>query len=826
MSLSLLHPAYLVLLLLAAAVWVGPWRARSAAQGVLRTLVLALLAVGLARPVTVTAQRTATRVWILDRSASIGDTLRRAGADRLLAELSREAVATDVLITFGSPIDEQVRERFDRVLELDDRGMQGGSPLQAALCRAAAEIPDKTPGGVIIVSDGMETRADDGRAASLFRARGIPVNVLVTSAQDDARPVGLSWSGELRAGTTASLTAALAGTSGGGDVVLESADGELARAPFAGMRGRGEVTIEFEPRVGGFQDVQVRVLDAGDGDSTNNTLDVTLPIQDPRRLLYVGGRQQGGAERLGELLGSGFEVTNAGEGLTEEAIGRADLVVLDDLAAEDMPASVQRVLVSAVADDGLGLVMSGGRSSFGAGGWHDTLVETVLPVELIQKEEKRDPSTTLVVIIDTSGSMSGTRVQLAKEVSRLAIRRLMPHDKVGIVEFYGAKRWAAPIQPASNAIEIERALNRLDAGGGTVILPAIEEAFYGMQNVDSRYKHVLILTDGGVEAGAFEPLLRQMADDGINATTVLVGGGIHSEFLVNIANWGKGRFYSVPDRFSLPEIIFKQPSSAKLPSYREGVHAVQARGGRGWWGDVDATEVPDLDGYVEGRARPGAEVILETRNGAHPVLTSWRWGLGRVTTMATEPVGAGTGGWRDWPDYGRSLARVLDRTASDGRSAFDFSASTIGSDVVVTARRLVHGDATLEPLLERVEPSGERTPVALRRRAPDVWEARVLAPPVGEHLAFEGTDTRGGAAPGRRIVGRSAIVAEAHVDPADAIDLDLVAGLTGGRSLLLDGSSPPAVSTSAGVRLRSHAPWLLLLSLLTFFGELAWRRRP
>ena len=48
-----------------------------------------------------------------------------------------------------------------------------------------------------------------------------------------------------------------------------------------------------------------------------------------------------------------------------------------------------------------------------------------------------------------------------------------------------------------------------------MILPAIEEAYYGLQNVRTRYKHVVVLTDGGVETGAFEPLLRRMADKGI-----------------------------------------------------------------------------------------------------------------------------------------------------------------------------------------------------------------------------------------------------------------------------------------------------------------------
>ena len=140
-------------------------------------------------------------------------------------------------------------------------------------------------------------------------------------------------------------------------------------------------------------------------------------------------------------------------------------------------------------------------------------------------------------------------LNLAKEIARLAIKRLKPHDKAGIVEFHGAKRWAAPMQPASNNIALQRALNRLSAGGGTVMLPAIEEAYYGLLNVRTRTKHVLVLTDGMVSAnhseqGAFESLLRRMADDGIQVSTVLVGPRSGSTFLVQLASWGRGQFYT------------------------------------------------------------------------------------------------------------------------------------------------------------------------------------------------------------------------------------------------------------------------------------------
>ena len=318
-------------------------------------------------------------------------------------------------------------------------------------------------------------------------------------------------------------------------------------------------------------------------------------------------------------------------------------------------------------------------------------------MEFVQKEEKRDPSTTLVVIIDTSGSMGGNRVQLAKEVARLSIRRLLPHDKVGLVEFYGAKRWAVPIQPASNSIEIERALNRLDAGGGTVILPAIEEAYYGLKNVRTRFKHVMILTDGGVETGAFEPLLRRMAQEGMNVSTVLIGSDAHSEFLVGLANWGQGRFYSVPNRFNLPEILLKQPASAKLPAYRPGVVQVRARGGAAWWGEVDPESTPPLGGYVETRARPGAERVLETADEGHPVLASWRYGLGRVSALTTEPTGPGTEPWQGWDGYGELMARALARTASDTASPFAFRLDRDPDGALLVAERRAAGPPARDP---------------------------------------------------------------------------------------------------------------------------------
>jgi len=663
-------------------------------------------------------------------------------------------------------------------------------------------------------------------------------------AAGDPRPVALLPQGPagegspLRVGTRALVDVRVTDAPASFDLFLVAWPGTPAETELAALRfepgpedvgGTIAARLEFEPtaEMEGFLPVETRLAPAT-GLPQNDGLKATLTVQGPRRILYLGSRVEGGAEELGDLVGAGFELTTGrpadlvDPAAAARTLAGFDAVVVDDLPAAEWPTAAAENIADAVRQDGLGLFASGGMGAFGPGGWHDTPVEDLLPVELVQKEEKRDPSTTLVIIIDTSGSMGGSRVQLAKEVARLAIRRLLPHDKVGIVEFYGAKRWAAPIQPASNHIELERALNRLAAGGGTVILPAIEECYYGMKNVQTRYKHVMILTDGGVETGEFEPLLRRMAEDGMNVSTVLIGPDAHSEFLVTLANWGKGRFYSVPNRFNLPEILLKQPASAKLPAYRPTVTRVTASGGRSWWGDVDSRSVPDLGGFVETKLKPGAEPVLETSEGKRPVLASWRHGSGRVTAFTSEPAGAGTDSWGGWDGFGPFLARALRRTAADDGSPYRVETTRSGASLAVTVERK---DARVPAPSVTWRGSAAARALTLAERAPGVWTAELILAGTDASAAveLELTPENSGQTTQR-------VVAPAPVPYSNApVRLDLARLATSTRGMGVSAGetlTPVAGVGGAPARARAWRPLLALVALLCYLAELGYRRRP
>ncbi len=805
----LLAPSLLLLLPLALVVLRrgGQWDLRG--PGAVRAAAVASLVLALARPVVPGDEERGHQVLVVDHR--IGVAAQSAATARLEGLERTDRV---VLVEIGGPLSEEA---------LAGRSAERipAASLADALLAAAASIPAGARGAVTLVSDGGDESLATLAPLQDLIERGLPLHaVTLPAAEDAARPVVLDAPEGLRAGATGVVRVVLDGLGEEVRVTLSGDGEEWGSRVVAALDGRTELRFAVEPPKEGFVDARVRVEETSGGSARERT--ATLAVQAPTRVLALTARLAGSGERLAELAGPGFQVDERGaddgvEGLPDP--GDYDLVVVDDRPASLLPAEFQARLVSAIQGSGVGLLASGGEAAFGPGGWHETPLASVLPVDAVQKEEKRDPSVALVIIIDTSGSMGGNRVQLAKEVSRLALKRLLPHDKAGIVEFYGAKRWAAPLQPASNHIELERALNRMQAGGGTVILPAIEEAWYGLKNVNVRYKHVLVLTDGGVESGAFEPLLRAMADDGITVSTVLIGGDAHSEFLVNLANWGKGRFYGVPNRFNLPEILLKQPASAKLPAWRPVPTALEAGGGPTWWGEVDPSSVPSLAGHVETRLRPGAEEVLSTAGGTRPVLASWRHGLGRVTAFTSELTGPGAGDWADWDARGTFLARVLRRTAKDLGGAFRFTARREGARLVVEAARREEGSLRPRVLFGDEE-------LRLHERAPGwfVAERWLRADEVERDarlVAGTGPEQRDpvllvGSAPRPRAV----------ADPARALDPAAAAGWTGGLQLRAEATPTPLGGPERAPGTDDLRPLLALLALVLHLSSVYLRRRP
>ena len=148
-------------------------------------------------------------------------------------------------------------------------------------------------------------------------------------------------------------------------------------------------------------------------------------------------------------------------------------------------------------------------------------------------------------------------------------------------------------------------------------------------------------------------------------------------------------------------------------------------------------------------------------------------------------------------------------------------------EIIVTARRRVRTD--VRPRATRLDVTGSPADdISFRVRADGVWTARFVADPADEVRLICGTD-RGPQHGEHRLVSdvRGDISAETQVAPERGLDLISAAEATGGvhqdiRSPSLQ--TPTAAGGSSPVTVTPLWTWCLLLSLVAYLLDIAWRR--
>lgn len=537
-----------------------------------------------------------------------------------------------------------------------------GSPA-AALLETGALLPEGG-GTVVLLGNLIETDHSLESAIEALNLRGISVRAVAPASPSTDRPVlrDLTWPSA--AGVGSSVTLRLVLESAGArtvDIAVTDESGRVLnriRPELKTESNVAEVKLPL-PRKGLFRG---SVLIDGKREA-----EVAIDVREAFPALLISEKPEQERDAVRRLFQNAVAVEVYRPGMD---ISRYPLVILGEGAAGTLPRELQKAIVKTVRD-GAGLLAATGRKALFAESAVEKEYARLFPVSYEGEQEKKIPTVSLVVIIDTSGSMRGTRIDLARETARLALENLKENDLAGIVEFHGARRWAAPLQSAANQFSLMRALNRLNAGGGTVILPAVNEAFYALRNTNSRLKHVLILTDGGVEYGDFETLIRKMARNDITVSTVMVGPG-DSDFLRRLALWGNGRFFRASSRFAIPDLKFHPQGIEPLPPYREGSFSLRP-GAEGITSELPSGLV--LGGFVKSTPGKDSEILLEAEK--LPVLATVRRGLGKTAVLNTEWNGAWTQKLAAVPEYSAMLTALVrslpDRVRFTGIAAWNRS---------------------------------------------------------------------------------------------------------------------------------------------------------
>lgn len=819
MSLVLLHPYFALLLLTLPLLWLSAGRQCRPGHKWLRALLFSTLFIALTQPTLLVPSQQIHQIFILDQSDGLSNAVKEQAQQRLrqqLAQINKGDSTT--LIQIGG---DDINMPVEQYLRLHDP--RSRSSLSQALQTALDMVPWNNNSAIHLLTDGRATDPHWQQALTSLRTRHIPVNVIQLPSQTSPIYINTLAIDPARVGQAVRVMADIEGS--GTDLTLSLFSGSrlLSQKSALTLSGQSHVELRFSAEKAGF--LPLRAILTTKNQQPLSRFESIAAIQEPLSVIYLGAAQQQGAEKMQQLLGPGFVLhAVTPEQLPTTEFNDAQLVILDDLPAQQFPSTQQQRLLAAVRDNGVGLVQTGGHQAFAAGGYANTPLAEALPVKLEQEQQQKQPSTSLAIVIDSSGSMRGEPMELAKQLARLATEKLKPTDNIGIVEFYGNKQWSVPMQPASNLEEIKRAIGRMQAQGGSVLLPAIQEAYYGLKNTHTRFKHMLVITDAGVKEDNYQRLLRHIAQDKINISTALVGNDRRDEDkMVQWANWGQGRYYAINDEFSLVALDLNAPKHQPESSYRQGQFTLVPDTTNNWWSELALQHWPPLSAYSRVSIRPQAQQLMTLVTKPDPIVASWQYGIGRVTAFMVEPLGQGTQGWQHWSDYGRFLGAMMVRTAN-AQTAYDVQIFRHFEHITLQVRQLNDNHDALQA--KWLNQDGTTfSSVALTEQAQGLFRAE--QPFANDKAALLQLDD------GHTLLrfadrAHSDILPERQVPEQQALPLPRLAKLTGGQYSQLSQTMPQGNSTKGNAAIAAYAwwPWLLLLGLVLYLSDILYRRWP
>jgi uncharacterized membrane protein len=835
----------LVLLLVEGAVYhrqvLGRW-----AWGALplRLAVLGLLVATLLRPTLTRPTERMNVLFLWDRSDSISlDNALKA--ERYIREATRAMGKDDTagIIAFAGEAQVEVwPEKGLRPgkLLLDRPSQSGATDLGRAIRLGLAAMPREGGRRLVLLTDGNENRGGALDAARLARSEGAEIYAvpLASAAGGEVLLERAILPQEVKQGESFLLR-----------IVAWSAketEGRLSLYRDGAFVGSQQVKLQPGKNVFAYQQsvdgAGVHVYQASleapeDAVEENNRAVGVLAVRGRPKVLYAEKDLSQARHLIAALKPQGIEVDLVPpEGIpaTLAALQKYDSVIISNISSLRMAKPQMELIRSYVRDHGGGLLMLGGEESFGVGGYYHTPIEEALPVTMETRQKIEIPSLATVLVLDRSGSMEisagrVTKLDLAKEAAQLVVDLLDERNEVGVIAFDTVWSWVVPMGPARNKDAIHKAIASIKAGGGTDMFPAMKEAYQVLYDRRAILKHMILLTDGQVQAADFPGLVRRMVKDKVTVSGVAIGSDADVQLMVDISRWGRGRSYFTEDIYSVPRIFTLETQlAAKASIVEQPFKPVLGLGSHEILQDINWEGVPPLGGYVATTLKQKADLLLASHQ-RDPILAAWRYGLGRTVAFTSDAKARWGILWLRWEEFNRFVAQMVRwtlRTASRGEITTAVQYRD-GRGVVTVEAVDQKGEFInfLDTQVGVVYPDQRRAVLELTQVGPGRYQGGFEAGDQGAYLvgvAQRRDNKTVGSEIGSLVVPYSI---EHRALAANESLLRQVVAATGG-GLLTGPSQAFGHNRQGGLRLVDLWPWLLAAAALVFVADVAARRLP
>lgn len=736
----------------------------------LRWAIVVSLALLLARP-TVGSSIKESRLWLLvDRSASAGPAItpHLEEWEGLIRKEMPTAAEIQVIEFAETALLRAGRERGMHTGALDQ------SRIGGALRFVLSQIDPRLENRILLLSDGFATDSLRGLDSSLTSA-GVVLDLRLTAlgGEGDVRIDALRIPPRTRPGEPFLISAELRGPEGAVVPYLLTRNGAAVTSGRAQLLA-GRAQLMFSDRLPAEMRVaryRVEIQPAADPFLENNVAEQFVQIDGQPVVLLLSGYADDPLEAA--LREHGLRVQRAEPGgLRVEDLHGVRAVLINNLHAARVSRSFVDALPGFVKVQGGGLIMFGGRQSFGSGGYFSSAIDELLPVSMELKQEHRKARAAIVLVLDRSGSMgmsvagnmgNMTKMDLANEGAARTVALLSPEDELALLAVDSEPHQVIPLT------KLEERGPRLSGmarsvtvgGGGIYVFTGLKAAWEELQRSGAGVRHIVLFSDAAdsEEPGEFRTLLAEMREKKVTVSVIGLGSTTDPDagFLQEVAELGSGRSFFVDNAVDLPAVFAQETVSAVRSQFVDSPTAIA--GTASWMGLASSPlSWPSTVGgfnrtYLRQDASAGAVTADENKE---PLLAFWRRGAGRAAAVTFPVAGEFSETIRAWGSY-RDFVGVLSEWVRGRETPAGVSLHSEWQGDDLQLRLLYSADweaaiAATPPSLTFIS-SGEESErrVAWERAMPGRFEAKVSAGPndvlrgavqIGEHVLPFGPFTR------------------------------------------------------------------------------------
>jgi len=689
--------------------------------------------------------------------------------------------------------------------------------IEQSLQLASGIVNSKKATRLVLLTDGNETKGNALEFASKFKGSNISVDV-VPFHQPVSTDVSLksfvtpqvAYVGEQQQ----LVTEVHATAANKGELLLYENDKLVHREAVELAQGSNVFTYKHTATAEGLVKYEAVVQVEQDAIFENNKLTSITMVQSEPHLLIVNGYDS--ASPIAAALGKqsiSFNVVDA-QSLPNELSSylQYNAIIFDNVPGHLVGEAKMNVIEQAVKNFGVGFTMVGGENSFGLGGYFKTPIETLLPVEMEIKGKEQLPSLGLVIVLDRSGSMYGSKLELAKEAAARSVEMLRDEDTLGFIAFDDRPWEIIETGPLNNKEEAVDTILSVTPGGGTEIYGSLARAYENLADLKLQRKHIILLTDGQSQSGNYEDLIAEGKENGVTLSTVAIGQDADANLLEALSEMGSGRFYDVVDEQTIPSILSRETAMISRTYIEDNPFYPTIYNASGW-NTLFANGVPQMNAYIGTTAKQGASVIAESEK-EDPVLAQWQYGLGKTFAFTSDSTGKWTGDWARWQDWGTFWQTLISQMLpSYNDVAYDVRLESDGSFVIT--------DPTNEAAfldVVAVNEAGEELETQLEAISASQIRAVVQAEPGLIFFRIADED---------QAIFQAGISvpysAEYELRPVNDKLVEELTKQTGG-SVLKEPKEVFREFTKKGADRQNIATWLILAGMLLFFIDITIRR--